>query len=183
VPAGIAAVVSAVLVGWVTGIAYGGASTPDRSSTSAPDAQGWEYGEAAPTAANCPIQQNDPPYFPPAHPGDSVVFVGDITLPDCTHVRRGARVVKDWRFKNDGTVPWAGYMLRRLDLPQLPNQCQTLDDIPVAYTAPGHFVDVVVEVTAPPTPGFCFVRFKLIDGAGRVAFPGNRPVNFQLIVD
>jgi hypothetical protein len=35
----------------------------------------------------------------------------------------------------------------------------------------------------PSTPGFCFVRFKLVDAKGKVAFPGSRPVNFQLIVE
>jgi len=133
-------------------------------------------------ASDCPIQQQNPPYMKPAHPGDVVAFVGDMTLPDCSHVALGARVIKDWRFKNQGTVPWIGYTLRRIDLPQRPDECQTIIDIPVAETAPGKFVDVAVEVTAPRKPAFCFIRFKMMDAEGRVAFPGNRPVNLQLIV-
>jgi hypothetical protein len=27
------------------------------------------------------------------------------------------------------------------------------------------------------------VRFKMVDASGKVAFPGNRPVNFQVIVE
>jgi hypothetical protein len=135
------------------------------------------------TAADCPVQQQNPPLQPNAHKGDEVVFVGDITLTDCTHIRRGAKVTKDWRFKNAGTVTWIGYTLRRVDLPQKPDQCQTFNDIPIGTTRPGEFVDVEVEVTAPPQAAFCFVRFKMVDPAGRVAFPGHRPVNFQVIVD
>ena len=169
--AGVAALIAGATVGIVL---YGNRN----ASSASPPAT-----VARRQASDCPIQQQNPPYMKPAHPGDVVAFVGDMTLPDCSHVARGARVIKDWRFKNQGTVPWIGYTLRRVDLPQRPNDCQTIIDIPIADTAPGKFVDVAVEVTAPRKPAFCFIRFKMMDASGRVAFPGNRPVNLQLIVN
>jgi hypothetical protein len=135
------------------------------------------------TSADCPIQQANPPHASPVDLGDLGVFVGDITLPDCTHVARGSTVTKVWRFKNAGTVPWHGYALHRIDTPQQRDECQTITDTPIKDTEPGQMVDVAVSVMAPSNPGFCFVRFKIEDAAGRIAFPGSRPVNFQLIVD
>jgi hypothetical protein len=135
------------------------------------------------TAADCPVQQSNPPFASPPNPDDAGAFIGDITLPDCTHVPRGSTSTKIWRFKNIGAVPWRGYVLHRIDLPQQRDQCQTITDVPVNDAEPGQIVDIKVMVMAPNSPGFCFVRFKLEDASGRIAFPGNRPVNFQLIVD
>jgi hypothetical protein len=135
------------------------------------------------TAADCPVQQSNPPVASPPNPGDAGAFIGDITLPDCTHVARGSTSTKIWRFKNVGTAPWHGYVLHRIDLPQQRNQCQTITDVPIDDTEPGQIVDIKVMISAPMSPGFCFVRFKMEDASGRIAFPGNRPVNFQLIVD
>lgn len=139
--------------------------------------------KAQPSPADCPMHAKNPPPAPPAHRGDASAFIADITLPDCTHLRRGQTAIKVWRFKNAGTVPWTGYTLHRLDLPQQRNQCQTISDLPIDDTRPGELVDIRTAVTAPKNPGFCYVRFKMVDAAGHVAFPGSRPVNFQLIVD
>jgi hypothetical protein len=73
--------------------------------------------------------------------------------------------------------------VHRIDLPQQRDQCQTITDVPINVTGPGQIVDIEVMITAPNSPGFCFVRFKLEDAFGRIGFPGNRPVNFQLVVD
>lgn len=135
------------------------------------------------TAKDCPVHRPNPPAAPPAHAGDADAFIADMTLPDCSHVRRGETVTKVWRLKNTGTVAWLGYSLHRIDLPQQRDQCQTITDVPVHATEPGEMVDIRTEITAPDKPGFCFVRFKLVDADGRVAFPGSRPVNFQIIVD
>jgi hypothetical protein len=133
--------------------------------------------------ADCPIHSSNPPPAPPTHAGDASAFIADITLPDCSHIRSGQKVTKVWRLKNVGKVHWTGYSLHRLDLPQQRNQCQTISDIPIGDTAPGQVVDIKTDITAPKNPGFCFARFKMMDAAGHVVFPGSRPVNFQLIVD
>ncbi|TDD79305.1 hypothetical protein E1293_23815 [Actinomadura darangshiensis] len=135
------------------------------------------------SSADCPVRQPNPPSSPPAHQGDGAAFVADITLPDCTHVPRGGTVTKVWRFKNSGTVAWHGYTLHRIDLPQRRDQCQTIVDVPIPDTPPGEVVDVRAQVSAPPGQAFCFVRFKMHDGDGAVAFPASRPVNFQIVVD
>jgi Ig-like domain from next to BRCA1 gene/Helix-turn-helix domain len=135
------------------------------------------------TAADCPVQQSNPPAASPPDPGDAVAFIADITLPDCTHVPSGSTSIKIWRFKNIGTVPWRGFALHRIELPQQRDQCQTITDVPIKDTEPGQMVDIKVTITAPDSPAFCFVRFKMEDASGRIAFPGDRPVNFQLVVD
>jgi hypothetical protein len=76
-----------------------------------------------------------------------------------------------------------GVLIAPLDLPQQRNQCQTISDIPIDDTAPGTLVDIRTDVTAPKNPGFCFVRFKMVDASGHVVFPGSRPVNLQVIID
>ncbi len=135
------------------------------------------------SAADCPVHPTSPPWSPPAHAGDSAKFIGDITLPDCSHVGPRQTVTKVWRLKNAGTVPWKGYSLHRLDLPQQPDQCQTISDIPIKDTRPGEMVDIQTDIITPKKPGLCYVRFKMMEGSGRVAFPGGRPLNFQIIVD
>lgn len=141
-----------------------------------------EGADRALTSADCPVRQQNPPPAPPTHQGDRAKFVSDITLPDCTRVDPGSTMKKVWRFKNGGSVTWQGYSLDRVD-PQHRNQCQTIEDVQIPRTEPGAIVDIEVEVTTPLEPTFCFVRFKMLDGNGNVAFPGGRPVNFQIIVN
>lgn len=172
VAAGVLAVVAAVSV------AVGANDGRKAGSSPSPSEAGRQL-----TAADCPLQQANPPAGPPAHAGDASAFISDITLPDCTHVGAGRTVTKVWRLKNVGTVPWVGRSLDRVDLPQDHNQCQTITDVPIGRTEPGGLVDVRVEVTVPTRSGFCFVRFKMVDAAGQVALPASRPVNFQLIID
>jgi hypothetical protein len=133
--------------------------------------------------ADCPVLATNPAPAPPTHKGDSALFIADITLPDCTRVGTGRSVTKVWRLKNAGKVPWKGYSLRRLDVPQQADQCQTISDVPIDDTEPGAMVDIRAEITTPRKPGLCYVRFKMVDAAGKVAFPGSRPVNFQVIVE
>ncbi|NHN56277.1 hypothetical protein G9U51_10870 [Calidifontibacter sp. DB0510] len=134
-------------------------------------------------AADCPVRLTNPPSAPPKREGDHARFVKDVTVPDCSHVQRGATFTKTWRLKNTGTLVWTGYTMRRLDVPQGARDCQTITDVPVPTAQPGQTVDVSVTVTAPNVATFCFVRFKLLEGGGQPAFPGGRPVNLQVIVD
>lgn len=133
--------------------------------------------------AGCPVRSTNPPPAPPLHKGDAAVFIADVTLPDCTRVGADKTITKVWRLKNAGTVPWKGYSLRRLGLTQQAGQCQTVTDVPIKDTQPGEMVDIRTDITTPRKPGLCYVRFKMVDASGTVAFPGSRPVNFQIIVD
>ncbi|MEV0351167.1 NBR1-Ig-like domain-containing protein [Nonomuraea sp. NPDC050680] len=135
------------------------------------------------TPAECPVRSTNPPSAPPLHKGDAVVFIEDVTYSDCTRVGTGKTVTKIWRLKNAGTVPWKGYSLRRLDVTQQADQCQTIPHVPIKDTQPGEMVDIQTVVTTPSKPGLCYVRFKMVDASGTVLFPGSRPINFQIIVD
>jgi len=138
---------------------------------------------AALSPADCPVRSTSPPLAAPLHKGDAVTFIEDVTLPDCSRVGTGKTVTKTWRLKNSGTVPWKGYSLRRLDVTQQADQCQTISHVPIKDTQPGELVDIQTVVTTPSKPGLCYVRFKMVDASGTVLFPGSRPVNFQIIVD
>jgi hypothetical protein len=138
---------------------------------------------AAPSPADCPVRSTNPPWAPPLHEGDKAVFVTDVTLSDCSRVGAGKTMTKVWRLKNAGVVPWKGYSLRRLDLTQQADQCQTIPDVPIKDTKPGEIVDIQTVVTTPRKPGMCYVRFKMVDASGAVVFPASRPINFQIIVD
>ncbi|MQY05880.1 hypothetical protein ACRB68_39570 [Actinomadura sp. RB68] len=146
-------------------------SPPDRSAS----------GAAPPPV--CPVRAPQAVAARPAHAGDAARFVADVTLPDCSHVGPGRTVAKVWRLRNTGNVRWKGYSLLRLDLPQQADQCRTEVQVPIGDTRPGGTVDVRADVTTPEKPGLCYARFKMVDASGRIAFPGSRPVNFQVIVD
>ncbi|NUT41227.1 MAG: hypothetical protein HOV86_14670 [Thermoactinospora sp.] len=138
---------------------------------------------AALTPADCPVSSSNPPAAAPLHKGDAAMFIKDVTLPDCTRVGQGETMTKVWQLKNAGTVLWKGYSLRRLDVAQQgADQCQTISDVPIPDTPPGETVDIRTDVTTPRKPGLCYVRFKMVDASGALVFPGNRPINFQLIV-
>lgn len=178
-----AAALAAAAVGMGTAVlivvAVNRGSGPDGDSSLKPSGS---LSKAALSPADCPVLASNPASAPPAHKGDAVAFIADIALPDCTRVGAGKTMTKVWRLKNAGTVPWEGYSLRRLDLPQQADQCQTISDVPIDDTRPGEMVDIRTDITTPRKPGLCFVRFKVVDASGRVAFPGSRPVNFQVVV-
>lgn len=138
---------------------------------------------AALSPADCPVRSTNPPAASPAHKGDAAQFIQDVTLPDCAPVGAATTVTKVWRLKNAGSVAWRGYSLRRLDVTQQADQCQTITDVPIKDTEPGGTVDISTDITTPRKPGLCYVRFKMVDAAGTVVFPGSRPVNFQIIVE
>ncbi|WP_460303331.1 NBR1-Ig-like domain-containing protein [Actinocorallia aurea] len=136
-----------------------------------------------PGPADCPVLTPNPPPSPPAHAGDLAVFVADVTLIDCARVPPDEPVTKVWRLQNAGTVPWNGYSLRRLDSPQQIGRCQTIAEVPIDDTPPGATVEIRAQVTPQKSPGLCYMLFKMVDAEGRIAFPGTRPVNFQIIID
>ncbi|WP_460365044.1 NBR1-Ig-like domain-containing protein [Actinocorallia lasiicapitis] len=136
----------------------------------------------AQSPAVCPIVSPNPAAAPPLHRGDAANFLGDVTLTDCTRVPVNTTVPKTWRLMNTGTVPWKGYHLRRIDSTDTADQCRTPTHVPIKDTRPGATVDITTDITTPPTPSFCYVRFKVIDAAGRFAFPASRPLNFQLLI-
>ena len=88
---------------WVVGVAAvgllvaGGAATwavvgRDKNSPSSSSTQTSPQTAVVHSAAECPVRQQNPGSQPPAHEGDDVAFVDDVTLPDCTLVARGQSV-------------------------------------------------------------------------------------------
>ncbi len=118
----------------------------------------------------------------PRHPGDVATLVADVTLQDCARVPTGVVRTKTWRLRNTGTVPWTGYSLRRLELPQDGDTCQTIPEVPVPTTLPGESSEVSVEVVTPRRERACLVHFALTDAAGDLAFPGRRPLHLLVEV-
>ncbi|TDD31873.1 hypothetical protein E1287_24930 [Actinomadura sp. KC06] len=114
--------------------------------------------------------------------GDRSVFVADVTIPDGTVVKTGQQFVKTWELANAGSVPWRGRFLARATLPADNGTCSTPGKVPIPDTEPGAHVRVSVRVTAPATPGSCWVGWKMVDGAGKQLLPGARPVFFVVNV-
>ena len=150
---------------------YGGDTTASGSPAT---------GAAAPTS--CPVTPTNPPSRPPTNAGDKAKFLGDVTVKDCTVVAPGSTFRKVWRLQNAGSVAWTGRTLQRLELPQGRDDCQTVERIQVPTAKPGATIDLPVQVTAPTEPGICVVRWAMKDDRDRVAFPGGRPLNFQVVV-
>ncbi|TYB42996.1 NBR1-Ig-like domain-containing protein [Actinomadura chibensis] len=118
----------------------------------------------------------------PVIAGDRSVFIGDVTIPDGTVVKTGQQFIKTWELANAGTVPWHGRFLARATLPADNGTCSTPGKVPIRDTKPGAHVRVSVHVTAPASPGSCWVGWKMVDGEGRQLLPGARPVYFVVNV-
>jgi hypothetical protein len=97
-------------------------------------------------------------------------FLGDVTIPDGTVMRRGSEFVKTWRFRNSGQVSWGeGVRLIFVEGTHLgfeSNQMQGPDWAPVPNVQPGETIDVSVDLVAPLQPGRyrSFWRLQLADG-------------------
>ncbi|TDB81648.1 hypothetical protein E1264_32430 [Actinomadura sp. KC216] len=118
----------------------------------------------------------------PVVAGDRSVFIADVTIPDGTVVKAGQQFTKTWEIANAGAVPWRGRFLARATLPADNGTCMTPGKVPIPDTEPGARVRVSVRVTAPASPGSCWVGWKMVDGSGRQLLPGARPVYFVVNV-
>lgn len=115
-------------------------------------------------------------------PGDSSVFVADVTIPDGTQVKVNARFVKVWALANAGSVIWHNRFLARTNPASDDDGCQVPDRVAIGDTQPGEQVMISVPVTAPSRPGKCWVGWKMVDEHGHQFFPSRRPVYFMVTV-
>ncbi len=159
----------------VGGVAPGTTAAPEGGTEAAP----LTVGGATCTATPGPTATGTPS---PRHSGDLVVLVADVTLPDCARVPPGVVRTKTWRLRNTGSVVWTGYSLRRIELPQHRDTCQTIPEVPVPTTRPGESSEVSVQVMMPRQPTSCLVHFAMTDAAGDLAFPGRRPLHLRVRV-
>ncbi|MGW5577568.1 NBR1-Ig-like domain-containing protein [Micromonospora chokoriensis] len=114
--------------------------------------------------------------------GDSSKFVADVTIPDGTRVKVNTQFVKVWALANVGKVVWHNRYLARTNPTADADGCQVPDRVAIGDTPPGEQVMISVPVTAPSSPGKCWVSWKMVDENGQEFFPTRRPVYFMVTV-
>lgn len=120
---------------------------------------------------------------PMVYKNDASTFIKDVTYPDGTVVKPDTEFVKIWKLRNSGSVEWRDRYLQRVDLPIRRDDCTTPERVPVNHTYPRESVQISVPVRTPEkAPVNCKVRWKMVDGAGRVLMPGYRPLFFDVRV-
>jgi len=100
---------------------------------------------------------------PPGPPGVLALarFVKDVTLPDGTQVLPGQNLVKTWRFRNEGSVPWPADA-RLIFISHKSDRLGAPDFVEIATpVAPGQEIDVSVPLVAPQRPGRYSAFFRL----------------------
>ncbi len=138
-----------------------------------------------PTSAVTPTQP--PPSTEPvggqAECLDEVGFDSDVTIPDNTLLKSRESFIKTWRVKNTGTCPWAeGYSLVYAS-GELMNG---LLSNPIPMVAPGAYVDISIELTAPERGGQHTSYWEFQNPAGvrfGVGSGGHDKLWAQIIVD
>lgn len=120
---------------------------------------------------------------PMVYKNDASTFIKDVTYPDGTVVKPDTEFVKIWELRNSGGVEWRDRYLQRIDLPIRRDDCTTPVRVPVNHTFPRETVQITVPVRTPEkAPVNCKVRWKMVDGSGRVLMPGYRPLYFDVRV-
>lgn len=113
-----------------------------------------------------------------ALPRDDSTFEGDVTYPDGTVVKPGARFTKVWRIRNTGATPWYRRYLTQID----GGPCHAPRRVPIPSTAPGESVDIAVRVRAADAPGRCKIYWKMTNEDGAPMFAGKRPIFLDVTV-
>jgi hypothetical protein len=108
------------------------------------------------------------PTGPLAH-GDASAFIRDVTYPDYSKVYTGARFTKIWELRDTGIVRWTGRYLAALGPSS--GGCKYPARVTVPTTNPGGTVDISVSVTAPASPGLCYVTWRMVTPTGELYFP------------
>ena len=95
--------------------------------------------QAAPAAQSCSYR---------------ATYVGDVTIPDNTVLAPGARFVKTWRIRNDGTCPWGpGQTVDAIELVGGAVMGHATRVPLTATTLRGQAADISVPMVAPATAG------------------------------
>ncbi|MGW2624380.1 NBR1-Ig-like domain-containing protein [Micromonospora taraxaci] len=166
-----AAVVMVVAMIAVLGVTLRKRSSPDRS--------GAPVASASSTASPSPSSSA---FSDSLIAGDSSKFVADVTIPDGTRVKVNTQFVKVWALANVGKVVWHNRYLARTNPTADADGCQVPDRVAIGDTPPGEQVMISVPVTAPSSPGKCWVSWKMVDENGQEFFPTRRPVYFMVTV-
>jgi hypothetical protein len=170
-----AAIAAATICAAATVIAAGlgvFAKTPSPDSPSASAVPTASLSESRPSPA--------PEATGPLVPGDSSVFVTDVTYPDGSTVAEGQHFIKKWEIRNTGTVLWVGRYLAADGISR--GSCTYPSRVVIPTTYPGQDVTISVPVTASDSPGLCFVTWKMETGTGTLYFPNEIGIWFSVNV-
>ena len=90
--------------------------------------------------------------------GLSSKFISDVTIPDGSETECGAKFVKTWRMRNDGSTSWPEGTVLKFVGGVVTSDAAT---IPVKPLAVGEEMDISVTMTAPTVPSRYISYFRL----------------------
>jgi hypothetical protein len=144
---------------------YQATSTPEPTSTPVPPLT---------------LFQNSPQLGPAAQPVETCVnaaeFIGDVSIPDNTVMKKGARFVKTWKFRNSGTCTWTpDYAIVFIWGDRMAGESPK----PLGRTVPpNQVVEVSIELQAPNDPGAYQGSWIFVDANGEQFGTGYRARQF-----
>jgi transcriptional regulator with XRE-family HTH domain len=113
--------------------------------------------------------------------GDATAFVDD-TIPHGTLMEPGVFLVKTWRIRNVGTVPWRGRRLERQGPLTGPGLITSERFVPVPDTEPGEIAEIQAVLKAPGYDCSSIAYFKMVDEQGFFCFPDVHQLGLDVLV-
>jgi transcriptional regulator with XRE-family HTH domain len=120
------------------------------------------------------------------HPGDVVMFAGDITVPDYSVVMPGEQFTKTWAIQNVGQTPWPERLLVRQDqellvarrspmgtlVPVMETHLGSLGrHLVVPATPPSQVIELSMTFVAPRENCTVASIWRIEDGHGQPVYP------------
>lgn len=112
---------------------------------------------------------------------DAMAFVGDVTVPDGTQMQPGQDFDKIWRLQNIGTCSWnSTYRIAFVQGDRMDGK----DEYVKGTVAPGQTYDMVIDQTAPNSPGTYQGVWEMRNGQNvpfgqriwvKITVPGSQP--------
>lgn len=107
-------------------------------------------------------------------PDDRCDFVADVNYPDGATLSIGQEIVKCWRIRNAGCIPWRNRFLMMVASSRGAGRIHGSKMIPLISADPGDELDVIVSLRMPPYPASVYAEFKMTDAAGNILFPNKK---------
>jgi hypothetical protein len=102
-------------------------------------------------------------------PGDQAEFLGDLTIPAGTILRRGDYFAKTWRLRNSGVVDWRDRLLRRVGPNAGSTPIGSVRAVKIPLTKHGQQVDITLGCRAQWIPPTAVAHFKMTCADGSLA--------------
>jgi hypothetical protein len=118
-----------------------------------------------PLITNTPLVTNTPfsltPIGPTQAPCDTLLFLGDVTIPDGTHFAPGEWFDKTWKVQNTGPCEWnAHYAVAYAYGDYLEGDNDKLLGVTVKW---GDIIEITVHLRAPSTDGEYLEAFRMVN--------------------